>query len=210
MSITKRDRMLVNLLDNTLKCITTSQINLLPEFQCHDSVLSRRLRKLTLEYKMLQRQMMEVVNNTYVYWSVHEKYLPKQLEHSLAMTDVYLALVRSDYEIIAFEIEQGLKYNENNKDKIIIPDIMITAKSPSGKLEQFFCEICLDKKINDIKKKYDIYKRYYIPQIRKLGKNATSKQLLVISDIRFSLDGGITIGTDLEEMESFFKFLSID
>jgi len=68
----------------------------------------------------------------------------------------------------------------------------------------------VEPKINDIKKKYDIYKRYYIPQIRKLGKNATSKQLLVISDIRFSLDDGITIGTDLEEMESFFKFLSID
>lgn len=210
MSITKRDRMLVNLLDNTLKCITTSQINLLPMFQCHESVLSRRLRKLTLEYKMLQRQMMEVVNNTYVYWSVHDKYLPKQLEHSLTMTDVYLALVRADYEVITFEIEQGLRYNENNKDKIIIPDIMITAKSPSGKLETFFCEICLDKKINEIKKKYDIYKRYYIPQLRKLGKNASPKQLLVISDIKFSLDDGVTIGTDLNEMESFFKFLSMN
>ena len=153
--------------------------------------------------------MMEVVNNTYVYWSIHDKYLPKQLEHSLKMTDVYLALVRTGYEIITFDIETGLKYNENNKDKIIIPDIMITAKSPVGRIESFFCEICLDKKIEDIKKKYNIYKNYYVPQVKKLGKNISPRQLLVISDIAFSLDDGITIGTDLDMMESFFKFLSI-
>ena len=209
MSITKRDRQLVNLLDNQLKCITTSQVNKLPYFNCDNSATSRRLRKITVEYKFLQRQMMEVVNNTYVYWSIHDKYLPKQLEHSLKMTDVYLALVRTGYEIITFDIETGLKYNENNKDKIIIPDIMITAKSPVGRIESFFCEICLDKKIEDIKKKYNIYKNYYVPQVKKLGKNISPKQLLVISDIAFTLDDGITIGTDLDEMESFFKFLSI-
>ena len=45
--------------------------------------------------------------------------------------------------------------------------------------------------------------------IKKLGKNISPKQLLVISDIAFTLDDVITIGTDLDEMESFFKFVSI-
>lgn len=209
MSITKRDRYLVNLLDNQLKCMTASQVRLLPCFNCDNSAVSRRLKKITTEYNMLQRQMVEVQNNVYVYWSNHTKYLTREIEHSLSMTDVYLALVRTGYQIVTFEIEKGLKYNESNKDKYIIPDIMIVAKDPNGKLHQMFVEICLDKKIEDIKKKYNIYKNYYIPQMNRLGKKMNPRQLLVISDIKFSLDDGITIGTDLDEMESFFKFMSM-
>lgn len=210
MSITKRDRHLVNLLDNQLKCMTTTQVNLLPCFSCDNSATSRRLKKLATEYCLLQRQMIEVVNNTYVYYSTHTKYLPKQIEHSLCMTDVYLALVRSGYDVITFDIETGLKYNENNKDRFIIPDIMVVAKDDRGKIHQFFIEICLDKKIEEIIKKYNIYKNYYIPQMRKLGKKMNPRQLIVVSDIAFSLEDGITINTDLDGMESFFKFMSID
>ena len=43
MSITKRDRYVVNILDNHLKCATVQQINMLPCFGKAPTVASRRL-----------------------------------------------------------------------------------------------------------------------------------------------------------------------
>ena len=83
------------------------------------------------------------------------------------MTDVYLALLRTGYEIITFNIEKYLYYTEKQKEKYIIPDIMIVAKDPKGRIQKLFCEICLDKKFEHIINKYNIYKTYYIPQISK-------------------------------------------
>lgn len=208
MSITKRDRYLVNLLDNQLKCISTKQVGMLPAFDCSNVATSRRLKKIC-EYGLVQRQLVEIVGNMYVYWSASDKYLTKEIEHSLAMTDIYIALVRAGYEIISFEIEKGLKFNANNKDKIIIPDIMIVAKK-NEKIRQWFVEICLDRKIKEVIKKYNVYKGCYIPYQKKLGKQMRARELLVVSDIMFSLEDGVTISRDVEDMERFFREYGIE
>jgi hypothetical protein len=56
MSITKRDRYVVNILDNHIKCATVQQINMLPCFCKANTVASRRLKMLS-ENGYLQRQM---------------------------------------------------------------------------------------------------------------------------------------------------------
>lgn len=204
MSITKRDRYVVNILDNHLKCATVQQINMLPCFGKAPTVASRRLKQLK-ENGYLQRQMFEIIGNSYVYYSTFLKYPPKELEHSLLMTDVYLALLRTGYEIITFNIEKYLYYTEKQKEKYIIPDIMIVAKDPKGRIQKFFCEICLDKKFEHIINKYNIYKTYYIPQISK-GRSINPHELLLISPVQRDVDG-FCVNTDINDIESFFKVL---
>lgn len=206
MSITKRDRYVVNILDNHIKCITTQQVNLLPCFGKAHTVASRRLKMLSdLDY--IQRQMYEIIGNSYVYYSMFLKYPPKELEHSLCMTDVYLALLRSGYEIITFDVEKSLNYKEQGRDKYIIPDIMIVAKDSKGRIQKYFCEVCLDKKFEDITKKYNSYKHYYIPQCSKT-RNVTPYELLIISPVYREVDGNC-IKNDLVDIEDFFKVMSI-
>lgn len=207
MSITKRDRYVVNILDNHIKCATALQINMLPCFGKAQTVASRRLKMLK-DNEYLQRQMYEIIGNSYVYYSTSLKYPPKELEHSLTITDVYIALLRSGYEILTFDVEKGLHYQENYSDKYIIPDIMITAKDSKGRVNKYFCEICLDRNIDHILKKYNKYKYYYIPQISKIRKT-TPNELLIVSPIYRELEEGYCIQSELAAIENFFFTMSI-
>lgn len=206
MSITKRDRYVVNILDNHIKCATVQQINMLPCFCKANTVASRRLKMLS-ENGYLQRQMFEVIGNSYVYYSNFLKYPPKELEHSLSITDVYLALLRSGYEIITFDVEKALKYIESDKERCVIPDIMIIARDQKGRIQKFFCEICLDRKFDAIVNKYNKYKYYYIPQLRK-NRNVSPYELLIISPVYREIEGHC-VKDDIDSIESFFKTMSI-
>ena len=206
MSTTKRDRYVVNILDNHIKCATVQQINMLPCFGKAQTVANRRLKMLK-ENGYIQRQMFEVVGNSYVYYSTFLKNAPKELEHSLAITDVYLALLRTGYEIITFDVEKALKYTENSKEKCIIPDIMIVAKDIQGRIQKFFCEVCLDRKFDEITAKYKKYKYYYIPQLRK-QKNSNPFELLIISPVYRDIEGHC-VKDDLVSLEDFFKTMSL-
>lgn len=207
MSITKRDRYVVNILDNHIKCATVQQINMLPCFGKAQTVASRRMKMLK-EEEYLQRQMFEVVGNSYVYYSTFLKYPPKELEHSLAITDVYLALLRTGYEIITFDVEKSLNYMEDNKERYIIPDIMAVAKDNKGRIHKYFIEVCLDRKFDLIESKYNKYKHFFIPKLRK-QRNTNPYDLLVISPVHRELNEGYCIKTDLSDMEDFFKTMSI-
>ena len=206
MSITKRDRYVVNILDNHIKCATVQQINMLPCFGKAQTVASRRMKMLN-DNGYVKRQMYEVVGNSYVYYSTFTNNPTKELEHSLAMTDVYLAMLRTGYEIITFDIETALKYMHDQKERYIIPDIMIVAKDPKGRIQKFFCEICLDRKFEDIITKYNKYKHYYIPKISK-NRLLTPYELLIMSPVHRDVEG-YCIKDDLESMEDFFKTMSI-
>lgn len=197
MSITKRDRLLVNLMDNELKCISTRQVGMLPMFNCNGTAVNRRLKKI-VEYGLLQREMIEIIGNMYVYYSKWDKRLTREIEHSLAITDVYIALLRAEYEIIEFIVEKGIRYKANGKEKMIIPDIMVCARDKEGKLRGWFIEICLDKKVDYIIKKYNCYKTYYIPQRE---KKTRARELLIIGDVEGGISGDIWL------LECYFKSL---
>lgn len=206
MSVTKRDRYVVNILDNHIKCATVQQINMLPCFGKANTVVNRRLKMLK-DNGYLQRQMFEVIGNSYVYYSNTLTHPPKELEHSLTITDVYISMLRCGYDIITFDVETALKYNYENKEKCIIPDIMIVAKDNKGRIQKFFCEICLDRKFDYIESKYNKYKYYYIPKISK-GRNITPYELLIISPVHRDIDG-YCIKNNLDSLEAFFKTISI-
>lgn len=135
--LTSRDFEILEFLENYKVANTTIlQYFFFPSL----SACQKRLLKL-VQSKQLKRAR-DSINNEYIYYIKK----PKQLNHSLKITELYMELSKK-YEIIHFKTEVGIGsirpdaifgYKENNKAKIGMLEVELSNKDFNIKKYEYF------------------------------------------------------------------------
>lgn len=163
-----RDKLILDFI-STFKLCTKEHIEKIFFAGTTRNVATRRLKKLTEDYDLLNR--VKIGGNRFIYYA-DKKPSKRLLEHDLVLTDLVVEMILNGFEI--------LEYKKNFVVGNVISDSYILYKNKEGKVKNMVVEVQLSNSVKNCVLKYENYKEKLLDNKIKIG---TVPRLLVITDL---------------------------